>query len=70
MKYWQTAGVMRRYVHTGCYNTLVPSGERIEFVREYSSPDTASTGGLTMSLPDGVIYMDHAATTPLDPSVF
>jgi cysteine desulfurase len=23
-----------------------------------------------MSLPDGVIYMDHAATTPLDPSVF
>ena len=23
-----------------------------------------------MSLPDGVIYMDHAATTPLDPRVF
>jgi cysteine desulfurase len=23
-----------------------------------------------MSLPDGVIYMDHAATTPLDPQVF
>jgi cysteine desulfurase len=23
-----------------------------------------------MSLPDGVIYMDHAATTPLDPHVF
>src|SRR5215510_1950396 len=28
------------------------------------------TGGSSMSLPDGVIYMDHAATTPLDPRVF
>ncbi len=76
MKHWPTAGEVRRHERMRCYNTPVLSGRCTSGGRQrpsYARPARRtphSTGGPAMSLPDGVIYMDHAATTPLDPRVF
>src|SRR5262245_2804610 len=43
----------------------VPSARQVQAAPQ--SPRTA--GGVAMALSNGVVYMDHAATTPTDPDV-
>src|SRR5258708_14944243 len=53
-----------------CYNGLQrggPAGQDAQVLFRYPAARRAKDA--TMPLPDGTHYFDHAATTPLDPSV-